>query len=139
MMRPKSLRFATDRALRLAFISGAIVVAVWIFESYAGNNIDSGAARFLTVCVGVTAAGTGMMFLAPRAALGPIAWFWGISTLFVGLATLLSIGLVLIPLALVWIALAIRISGRPSRGSMMLASVAVGTLGWSALLLGLLA
>ena len=138
-MKPKSIRLATDRALRLAFISGAIVAAVWIFQHYAGNNIDSGAARFLTVCVGVTAAGTGMMFVAPRAALGPIAWFWGISTLFVGLATLHSIGLVLIPLALLWIALAIRISGRPSRGSMMLASVAVGTLGWSALLFGLLA
>lgn len=139
MAAPRSIWIATNIALRLALIAGATVAAIWIFQHYAGNNLDSGAARFLTVCVGVTAAGTGMMFVAPRAALGPIAWFWGISTLFVGLATLLSIGLVLIPLALVWIALAIRISGRPSRGSMMLASVAVGTLGWSALLFGLVA
>ena len=139
MAAPRSFWIATNVALRLALIAGATAAAIWIFRHFAGSDTQSDATAAIAIFAGINAAVAGVVFLGPRSTRGPIAWLSAVQVLFFSLLSFFSIGILLLPVALLWFFLAIRLSGKPARGTVMLFSLVVGTLGWSALLFGLLA
>ena len=139
MAAPRSIWIATNIALRLALIVGATAAAIWIFRHFAGSDTQSDATAAIAIFAGINAAVAGVVFLGPRSARGPIAWFSAVLVLFFSALSFASIGLLLLPFALLWFLIAIRLSGKPARGTVMLFSVVVGSLGWSAFLFGLLA